>query len=152
VKNDTVIPDVPGKKMPGKKYSKNFVPANIAPAHFGPPVPTFHFSTADYGIDAGWVVVPVLESRTFMEEPHKHDFHQFFFFLGSNPEDISKFDAEIEVYLGEEGEKHVISTPTVLHIPPGLMHCPMIYKRVDKPVIHLDVFFASRYKRIPASR
>jgi hypothetical protein len=32
------------------------------------------------------------------------------------------------------------------------MHCPMEYKRVGKPVIHLDVFFAPRYERIPASR
>jgi hypothetical protein len=152
VKKDTPIPDVPGRREPGTRYSKNFVPANIAPAVFGPPVPTFHFSTAEYGVDAGWIVVPVLEPRMFQKEPHKHDFHQFFCFLGSDPEDIRKFDAEIEVYLGEEGEKHVITTPTVLHVPPGLMHCPMEYKRVGKPVIHLDVFFAPRYERIPASR
>ena len=152
VKRDTVIPDAPNRRSPGTKYSKNFLPANIAPAQFGPPVPTFHFSAAKYGIDAGWIVVPVLEPRLFMDKPHKHDFHQFFCFLGSDPEDIRKFDAEIEVYLGKEGEKHVITTPTVLHVPPGLMHCPMEYKRVGKPVIHLDVYFASRYERRPASR
>ena len=152
IKNDLSIPDEPGRIIPGTKYNKNFVPANIGPAQQGPPIPTFHFSAAEYGIDAGWIVVPVLEPRMFMDKPHQHDFHQFFCFLGSDPEDIMRFDAEIEVYLGEEGEKHIITTPTVLHIPPGLMHCPMEYKRVDKPVIHLDIFFAPKYERIPAGR
>jgi hypothetical protein len=87
-----------------------------------------------------------------MDTPHKHDFHQFFCFLGSDPLDIRKFDAEIEVYLGEEGEKHTITTPTVLHIPPGLMHCPMEYKKVGQPVMHLDIYFAPKYERIAASR
>ncbi len=152
VKKDTVIPDVPNRQMPGTKYSKNFVPASISPAQHGPPIPTFNFSAAEYGVDAGWILVPVLEPRMFMDQPHKHDFHQFFCFLGSDPYDIRKFDAEIEVYLGEEGEKHIITTPTVLHIPPGLIHCPMEYKRVGQPVMHLDIYFAPKYERIPASR
>jgi hypothetical protein len=152
VKKDTVVPDTPDKRQPGTKYNKNFVPANIGPAQHGPPVPTFHFATAAYGVDAGWIVVPVLEPRMFQAEPHKHNFPQFFCFLGSDPKDIRKFDAEIEVYLGEEGEKHVITSPTVLYVPPGLMHCPMEYKRVGKPVIHLDIFFGAKYERIPASR
>ena len=152
VKNDTVIPHLTDRQKPGTKYNKHFVPAEIGPGRQGPPVPTFHFAAAEYGIDAGWIVVPVLAPRMFMDKPHRHDFHQFFCFLGSDPEDIRKFDAEIEVCLGEEGEKHVITTPTVLHIPPGLMHCPMEYKRVTQPVIHLDVFFAPKYERIPASR
>jgi hypothetical protein len=152
VKKDTAIPDLPDRRKPGTKYNKNFVPANIAPAQHGPPIPTFNFSAADYGVDAGWIVVPVLEARMFMDKPHKHDFHQFFCFLGSDPDDIRKFDAEIEVYLGEEGEKHVINSPTILHVPPGLIHCPMEYKRVSMPVIHLDVYFAPKYERIPVSR
>jgi hypothetical protein len=151
-KKDTAVPETPGRNKPGHKYDKNFVPAGIGPARYGPPVPTFHFNTAEYGVDAGWILVPVLAPRMFQEEPHKHDFHQFFCFLGSDPEYLSKFDAEIEVSLGEEGEKHVITRPTVLHIAPGLTHCPMEYKRVGKPVIHLDIFFGAEYKRIPAPR
>jgi hypothetical protein len=150
IKN-TTVPDIPDLQKEGTKYSKNLIPAPIAPAQHGPPVPTLAFSAAKYGVDAGWMVVPVLEPRVMTDTPHKHDFHQFFCFLGSDPEDIRKFDAEIEVYLGEEGEKHVITSPTVLHIPPGLVHCPMEYKRVGKPVIHLDMYFGAEYKRIPAS-
>jgi len=146
------ILDVPNRQTEGTKYSKHLIKAPVAPARHGPPVPDLNFSAAEYGIDAGWIIVPVLESRMFMDKPHTHDFHQFFCFLGSNPENIGELDAELEVYLGEEGERHVITTPTILHIPPGLIHCPMEYKRVGKPVLHLDVYFASKYDRAEASR
>jgi hypothetical protein len=151
-KNDVTILDVPNRQTEGTKYSKHLIKAPIGPAKSGPPVQTLHFSAAEYGVDAGWIVVPVLEPRIMEEKPHKHDFHQFFCYLGSNPKNIAEFDAEIEVYLGEEGEKHVITTPTVLHVPPALIHCPMEYKKVGKPVMHLDIYFASEYQRIAASR
>ncbi len=151
-KTDITILDVPDRQTEGTKYSKHHIKAPIGPAKSGPPVPTLGFSAAEYGVDAGWIIVPVLEPRMFMDKPHKHDFHQFFCFLGGDPKNIGELDAEIEVYLGEEGEKHVITTPTILHIPPGLVHCPMEYKRVGKPVIHLDIYFAREYERIPASR
>ena len=138
--------------MTNTKYGHHLIEAPIGPARYGPPVSTLNFSAGDYGVNAGWTLVPVLEPRAMQEEPHKHDFHQFFCFLGSNPENLADFDAEIEVYLGDEGEKHVITKPTILHITPGLTHCPMIYKRVDKPVMHLDIFFTPDYQKIPASR
>ncbi len=151
-KDDVTVLDIPNRQTEGTKYSKHLIDANIGPAQQGPPVPSLSFSAADYGADAGWIIVPVLEPRMFMDKPHKHDFHQFFCFLGSDPKHIDELDAEIEVYLGEEGEKHVINTATVLHIPPGLIHCPMEYKRVGKPVMHFDIYFAAKYERIEAPR
>jgi hypothetical protein len=151
-KKDVTILDVPNRQTEGTKYSKHLMKAPIAPARHGPPVPALNFSATEYGVDMGWIIVPVLEPRLFMDKPHTHDFHQFFCFLGSNPHNIGELDAEVEVYLGEEGEKHVITTPTILHIPPGLIHCPMEYKRVGKPVLHLDIYFASQYDRKETSR
>ena len=43
---------------------------------------------------------------------HVHDCDEHLFFLGTNFEDMNDFDAEIELYMGEEGEKHII---TVAH-------------------------------------
>ncbi len=151
-KTDVTVLDVPNKQTEGTKYSKNIIKAPIATAKHGPPLPAFSFSAAEYGVDAGWIVIPVFEPRIMADKPHKHNFHQFFCFLGSDPRHIDELDAEIEVYLGEEGEKHVITSPTVLHIPPGLIHCPMEYKRVDKPVMHFDIYFAPKYQKIEASR
>lgn len=145
-KEDVTVLDIPDLQTEGTKYSKHLIPAPIELAQKGPKLNTLAFMAHEYGADAGWYVVPVLEPRVMGEKPHSHNFHQFFCYLGSNPYNLAEFDAEIEIYLGEEQEKHVITSPTVLHIPPGLVHCPMIYTKVGKPVIHLDVFFASEYE------
>ncbi|NLE11409.1 MAG: hypothetical protein GX630_07855 [Actinobacteria bacterium] len=79
------------------------------------------------------------------KEPHKHDFHQILCFVGGDPANIRDFGAEIEVYLGEEQEKHVITTNTAITIPPGLYHCPINFVKVDKPVVFLEVMLVDEY-------
>jgi len=67
--------------------------------------------------------------------------------MGGNPLDVEDFGVEAEILLGEEGEKHEIDAPTVVHIPKGLMHGPLKFKRVDKPIVFLDIFLAPKYIR-----
>jgi hypothetical protein len=134
------------------KYNQHFIKAPIGLAQQGPPLSTMHFGFSEYGVNASCILVPVMQPRLIEEKPHKHDFHQFICFLGSDPLNIGDFGAEIEVYLGEEGEKHTITSPTILNYPPGLVHNPMIYKKVDKPVIHFDIFFSKEYVKIPVTR
>jgi hypothetical protein len=81
------------------------------------------------------------------KEPHKHDFHQILCFIGGDPNNIRDFGAGIEVYLGEEMEKHIITTNAALTIPPGLPHCPINFIRVDKPVVFLEVMLVGKYER-----
>src|SRR4030065_2557069 len=57
------------------------------------------------------------------EVPHKHDYDQFLCFLGT-PEDVRVFDAEVEIWLGEEKEKHTINESTILSSPAARVHCP----------------------------
>ena len=89
-----------------------------------------HFGMGSMTID--WEAV--MEPYVVDPVPHYHDFDEYLCFLGSNIQNIFDFDAEIEEYVGEEGEKHVIDKCTVFYIPKGLVHCPIIYKRVGKPV------------------
>jgi len=79
------------------------------------------------------------------KEPHSHDFDQALHVFGANSMDISEFEAEVEVYLGAEGEKHTITTPQVIYIPKGLIHCPVEFKRVDKPIVWLNIAFSADY-------
>ena len=81
----------------------------------------------------------------FHAATHKHNFTSFAYFFGSNPMDMKEFDAEIELSLGEEREKHVINSPAVVVMPPGLYHCPVNYTKVDKPFYCLELFIASKY-------
>jgi hypothetical protein len=80
-----------------------------------------------------------------VNDPHAHDFDQFLHFYGANSLHIDEFDAEIEIYLGEEGEKHIIKEPTVLHIPRDTIHCPLNFVKVNKPVIFMNVALTPQY-------
>ena len=64
-----------------------------------------------------------------------------------NPDGMGKVEAEIEMSFGEEGEKYIINSPTTVYIPKGLVHCPLDFKRVDKPVLFIHATLAPRYKK-----
>ena len=81
----------------------------------------------------------------FHEPTHKHNFTEFFIFLGSNPMDMKEFDAEVEFSFGPEKEKHVINKPTVVIIPPGIYHAPLNYAKVGKPFYCVEAFLTSKY-------
>ena len=89
------------------------------------------------------------------DEPHSHDFDEMLCFIGGDPTNIMELGAEIEFHLA--GEKHVITTPAVVSIPKGMLHCPIIIRNVRKPLVFLEVSLTRiwkpagtrRKKRIP---
>jgi hypothetical protein len=78
------------------------------------------------------------------DEPHTHDFHETLCFIGGDPQDINDLGAEIEFTLG--GEKHLITSATVVSIPPDLEHCPIVFKKVTKPLIFLEISRTRNWK------
>jgi hypothetical protein len=81
------------------------------------------------------------------EKGHLHDFDEILCFVGGNPTDFRDFGAEIELSLGEEEEKHIITSTTFVYVPKGLIHCPLNFKRVDKPILFLAVSLAPVYDK-----
>jgi mannose-6-phosphate isomerase-like protein (cupin superfamily) len=81
---------------------------------------------------------------------HAHDFQEVLCFIGGNPLDITDFGAEVEIQLGAEHEKHTITKTSCVSIPPNLPHCPLNIKRVDKPIIFLEISNAPKYEQAPA--
>jgi hypothetical protein len=75
---------------------------------------------------------------------HKHSYAQYFYFFGSNPMDMHEFGAEVEISLGVEKEKHLITGPTVVIVPPGTYHGPLNYAKVKKPIYCLEVSMTSK--------
>jgi hypothetical protein len=69
--------------------------------------------------------------------PHAHPNSEILGFFGINPDDPFDLGAEIELCMGEELEKHTFTESTLVYIPPGLVHCPLVYKRIDRPFIFL---------------
>lgn len=69
-------------------------------------------------------------------ESHHHDTDEYLFFLGATlPDLVGSFDGEIEYFMGEEYERHIIREATVLYIPAGLEHNPCDIKRLGKPMM-----------------
>lgn len=86
------------------------------------------------GINMGWQMF--VKPYRLELESHHHDTDEYLFFLGATlPDLVGSFDAEIELFLGKEYEKHTITKATVLYIPRGLEHNPLDIKRLGKPMM-----------------
>jgi hypothetical protein len=87
----------------------------------------FHMNTAWY----------MNAATTLEDKPHAHDADEIIGFFGSDPDNPSELYGEIEMWM--EDEKHVIRKSALLFVPAGMKHCPLILKRVDRPIFHFTV-------------
>ncbi len=93
-----------------------------------------------YNFSLGWSLLT--EPLLMVDETHSHDFDQLIMFWGGDPNNIGELDGEVEIYLGENQDKHVITSPASVFIPKGLMHCPLNIKTVNKPFMFIDITFS----------
>jgi mannose-6-phosphate isomerase-like protein (cupin superfamily) len=70
-------------------------------------------------------------------EEHVHDSNEILGFFGNDPNDPYNLHGEVEFWLG--GKKQVINRTAMVFIPSGMRHCPLILKRVDRPIFHFSV-------------
>lgn len=119
--------------MPHPSKEGLFVPSTRHLKSFG----------GDISVDCIFITSP----RPMITQPHEHEFPQYLHFFSSNPEDAKEFDAVIEITLGGE-EKHVITQPTVVHVPPGLLHGPLTFVTINKPVLFVDIAVTGSYSRV----
>jgi hypothetical protein len=71
--------------------------------------------------------------------PHKHKTPEIVAHLGTNPDDPMDLGGEVEMCMGPEMEKHIITRSTLVYIPAELIHAPWIIHRVDRPWIFVTV-------------
>ncbi len=71
--------------------------------------------------------------------PHIHKDAELLFLIGTDTNNPLDLGAEVELYMGPEMEKHVITKSSVVYIPPNFIHCPYIVKRTDRPWIFMEV-------------
>ena len=71
--------------------------------------------------------------------PHIHKDAELLFHIGTNPEDPTDLGAEVELFMGREMERHVITKSCVVFIPPNFIHCPWKPIKTYRPWIFLEV-------------
>jgi hypothetical protein len=81
------------------------------------------------------------------EAAHSHNFDMYAHFIPLDPDNIRDLEAEVEFYLGEEGEKHIITTSTSVYVPKGLVHSPVIVKKLNKPFLFVHSVMAPKYTK-----
>jgi hypothetical protein len=109
---------------------------------------SFHHRGKNYNGSPFSMGILTLDKPLYMiKEPHKHDFDQFIMFMGAETLHPEVFEAEIEFCLGPEMETHYITSPTIVHIPKGFIHCPLNFKIINKPIFFIDTMLTPEYVR-----
>jgi hypothetical protein len=78
----------------------------------------------------------ITKPETLGGDTHQHPFDQWIFLIGGDGRNFLDFDADIEMFL--DGEVKKVNYPCYFFIPKGMTHCPLVIKRVGKPLIFID--------------
>lgn len=131
--------------MAEKKYEKYVFEHPIIHGNFGPKI---EFAGEEaFKSDFSLICLPVTKPVLMEEFPHSHEFDMYLTLIGFNPNGLNDLGGEIELYLGEEKEKYIITKPTSIYMPKGMIHCPLEFKRVDKPILLIHASIASKYEK-----
>ena len=87
-----------------------------------------------------------------MEVPHTHHaVDEYLVFTGADFNNFFEFDAEVDVWLGEDPERMELFTltqPTIIRVPPKLYHCPINFRRISKPILFSAVYLDGDWSKI----
>ncbi|MEM2104690.1 MAG: hypothetical protein QW717_07380 [Candidatus Bathyarchaeia archaeon] len=77
----------------------------------------------------------------FQHKPMYHTVDELFLFIGINPSDIFDLGGDVELWLGlgKKAEKYIISKPSLVYIPAGLVHGPLVFRNVRRPFVQVII-------------
>jgi hypothetical protein len=133
--------------MARTKYSKYVIKKPVATGGYGPEF--IYTGEKEYKSNFTIMFLRITQPTLMEEFAHSHDFDMYLYFMSFDPDNMGDLGADIEIGLGEEREIHKITTPTTVYIPAGMVHCPLEFKRVDKPVLFVHCTLAAKYVKEP---
>jgi hypothetical protein len=80
------------------------------------------------------------------EYGHVHPYGEIFLFSGLDYDNPNRMDAELELTIGEKAEQHVIASPSIVVLPAGTPHLPIVAKKVNKPYGFLAISMSGEDK------
>jgi hypothetical protein len=86
-----------------------------------------------------WVLPHDKPRMTIGHPSHIHSEAELLMHIGTNPDDPDDLGAEVELYMGPELERHVITQTTVVFIPPNFIHAPWNPLKTTRPWIFIEV-------------
>ena len=76
-------------------------------------------------------------------EAHTHPFDEVITFFGTDPDHPEDLCGEVEIWL--EDEKYILTKSCLIFVPKGMKHCPLIIRRVDRPIFHFTAGPSAKY-------
>jgi len=143
------------------KYEKYFLKEPWGIIHPGtPPDAPVYIGIGQEKPVKGWdepltqVLRPIYRPFRMIPEGHRHSVAEILYFIGGDPMNFKEFEAEVELVIGEgdEAETYTITSTTWVNIPAGVMHCPLDFKRVDKPIMFGHIIHAPSFNSAMVGR
>lgn len=85
------------------------------------------------------------DSDKNMEESHSHDYDEILAFIGTDSKHPRDLGGEIEFWI--DGEKQILTKSCVVYIPKGTIHCPLFFRKVNRPIFHFGTMPVGMYQR-----
>ena len=95
-----------------------------------------------FNMNASWYLKAAM---TVDDVPHTHDHDEIIGFFSNDAKNPNDLGGEVEIWL--EDEKQTITKSCMIFIPAGMKHCPLILRKVDRPIFHFTVVLAGRYTK-----
>jgi hypothetical protein len=92
-------------------------------------------------VECNWTLPPF--AKEVRGESHKHDYDEVLAFFGSDIKNPSDLCAEAEVHIGDE--VHTVTKSCLIFVPKGVMHGPIVFKRIDRPMFHFACGTSKKY-------
>ncbi len=72
---------------------------------------------------------------------HSHPFAEIVLLVGSDPKDLRDLGGEVSWGMGdgEDAERFALTSTTAIYVPKGLPHGPLVYERVDRPILNIAI-------------
>jgi hypothetical protein len=91
-----------------------------------------------------WVDITWIWDRTTPRElpgAHSHGFNEIVLLVGSNARNLRDLGGEVEWGMGEgkDAETYLITSTTLIFVPKGLVHGPLVFKKVDRPILNIAI-------------
>ena len=97
-----------------------------------------HWVNPSFG-KAGGDIKPLGTYKYAGHPPHIHKDAELLIHIGTNPEDPMDLGAEVEMYMGPELERHVITRTCCIYIPPNFIHAPWRPIKTTRPWIFIEI-------------
>jgi hypothetical protein len=92
-----------------------------------------------YGSGIGWGCGDMMEypNSQMQSLPHFHGVSETYAFISTDKDNLDDLGGTVEFWIGEgrEAEQYIITKPTVVHIPPSIVHLPIYIREVHNPFV-----------------